>query len=321
MLAPRVTLTALLIAGLPCAFAQAPHPTAAFTLGTQSERFFLGASSPINNQVEDWVRRCQIIPGRALYQLNCPPAPADLRHFEGDSVPESVEISLALFRDLDEGIYLAGCPSLKQLEEIEERSKKQANRDPRGQPGNAAGAAAGEQQKQSAEATRRDCGDLAPGQTFSLEVEDRDLRIVIRGRQLPFTIFGFRPKDKPIGTYDEPPIPTDAPRIGPVPRVTENGVQHIESPLWHLPTAKAIASSVRLTGGAGEPLGTGRFVVSCAMPTPIYVDKAYFGVCPIEMPLIAGPHTLSAKHRDGREWTREFRVGRGQTVNLRVPSK
>ncbi len=321
MLAARVTLTVLLIAGLPAALAQAPHPTAAFTLGTQSESFFFGAAAPINSQVEDWVRRCRIVPGGALYQLTCPPAPAELRHFDGDSVPESVEISLALFRDLDESIYLAGCPSLDQLEKIEERSEERANRNLPTELGTAREKAAEEQRKQAAEATRRDCGDVAPGQTFSLEVKDRDLRIVIRGRQLPFTIFGFRPRDKPIGTYDEPPIPTDAPRIGPVPRVAENGMPRIKAPLWHLPTAKAIARSVRLTGGAGEPLGTGRFVVSCEKPTPIYVDSAYFGLCPIEMPLIAGPHTLQAKHRDGHEWNREFRLRVGQTIHLRVPSK
>ena len=88
-----------------------------------------------------------------------------------------------------------------------------------------------EQQKnEAAEATQRDCGDVAPGQTFSMEVEDEELRIVIRGRQLPFTIFGFNPNDKPIGTYDEPVITTSAPRIGPGPRVSKSGVPRVEPP-------------------------------------------------------------------------------------------
>jgi hypothetical protein len=93
-----------------------------------------------------------------------------------------------------------------------------------------------------------------------------------------------------------------------------------EAPLWHLPPAKAIARSARLTGGNG-PLRTGRFIVACAAPTPIYVDTAYLGVCPLDLPLIAGPHTLHAKYREGPEWSREFRLGAGKTVEIRVPSR
>ncbi|MDA1314653.1 MAG: hypothetical protein O2968_15040 [Acidobacteria bacterium] len=320
MQAARVIITVLLAVSLPEAFAQSPHPTAAFTLHTQTERFFMDAVAPINRQVEDWVRGCKIVLGGALYELTCPPARVDLRQFDGDRVSESVEISLALFRDLDEGIYLAGCPSLEQLEKIEKRHEEQANRGPQPKTRAAQEQASQEAEKQAAEATRRDCGDLASGQTYSLEVKDQDLRIVIRGRQLPFTIFGFRPKDKPIGTYDKPPIPTDAPRIGPLPRVSEDGMPRTEAPLWHLPPAKAIARSARLTGGGG-PLRTGRFVVACGTPAPIYVDNGYLGVCPLDLPLIAGPHTLQAKYRDGRDWSREFRLGAGQTVEFDVPSR
>lgn len=320
MPAARLIMGGLVLAGLPSVFAQAPHPTAAFTLDTQHERFFMGAIAPINRQVEDWVRRCQIVLGGALYELICPPAPADLRHFDGDSVPESVEISLALFRDLDDSIYLAGCPSLDQLEKIEKGHEQQAGREPKPETRATQEESSEEAEKQAAEATRRDCRDVVSGQTFSLEVKDRDLRIVIRGRQLPFTIFGFHPRSKPIGTYDEPPIPTDAPRIGPVPRVSKDGMPRTEAPLWHLPPAKAIARSARLTGGNG-PLRTGRFIVACAAPTPIYVDTAYLGVCPLDLPLIAGPHTLHAKYREGPEWSREFRLGAGKTVEIRVPSR
>ena len=150
-----------------------------------------------------------------------------------------------------------------------------------------------------------------------MEVEDDELRILIRGRQLPFTVFGYHPKDKPIGAHDEPPITTSAPRIGPVPRVDKNGIPRTEPPLWHLPPAKAIARSARLSG-QDEPLRTGRFVVSCAAPTPVYVDGAYMGICPLDMPLIAGPHTMTTKRRGGADRVRGFRMEAGKTVEFRV---
>lgn len=68
-----------------------------------------------------------------------------------------------------------------------------------------------------------------------------------------------------------------------------------------------VAYAARLTG-KDEPLRTGRFVVSCEAPAPVYVDGAYMGVCPLDMPLIAGPHTMTVKRRGRAGKTVEFRV-------------
>ena len=309
----RLAICILAVAGVPSLFGQGVHPTAAFTLDVERERFFSGTPTPMHVQFDDWVRRCRIVAGGALYVLTCPSAQAHVRSFAGDRAPESVDVSIALFRDLDEGIYLAGCPSVEELKRMDERAKEPPVL-PLGQDSDAE-----QEEKKGAEATVRDCRDVAPGETFSVEVEDEELRIVIRGRQLPFTVFGFHPKEKPIGTYDEPVIPTSAPRIGPRARVSKSGVPRVEPPLWHLPPANAVARSARLTG-RDEPLRTGRFVVDCATPTPVYVDTAYMGLCPLDMPLIAGPHTLQVKRREQADWQREFRLEAGKTVEFRVPA-
>jgi len=311
----RLAICILAVAGVSSLAGQGVHPTAAFTLDVERERFFSGTPTPMNVQFDEWVRRCRIVTGGALYVLTCPPAEARVRSFAGDRAPESIDVSIALFRDLDEGIYLAGCPSVEELKRIEKRDEEESA-GPRGERDSDAE----KDEKEGAEATLRDCRDVAPGETFSVEVEDEELRIVIRGRQLPFTVFGFHPKEKLIGTYDETVITTSAPRIGPRARVSKAGVPRVEPPLWHLPPAKAIARSARLAGRE-KSLRTGRFVVACATPTPVYVDSAYLGVCPLDMPLIAGPHTLSAKRREQADWVREFRMDAGKTVEFRVPGE
>ena len=310
----RLTICTLAVAGVSTLAAQSAYPSAVFTLDVERGRFFGGTTTPLDIQFDRWVRRCRIVAGGALYVLTCPPVESRVRSFHGDRAPESVDVSLALFRDLDEAVYLAGCLSIEELKKIEQGPQDEPDNRRRGiQESDAK-----QEEKQAAEATQRDCRDVAPGQTFSMEVEDDELRILIRGRQLPFTVFGFHPRDKPIGAYDEPPITTSAPRIGPVPRVDENGIPRTEPPLWRLPPANAIAQSARLTG-QDEPLRTGRFVVACSAPTPVYVDGAYMGICPLDMPLIAGPHTITTKRRGGADRVRGFRMEAGKTVEFRVP--
>ncbi|MDE0436103.1 MAG: hypothetical protein OXH92_19040 [Bryobacterales bacterium] len=308
-----LTLCTLAVAGVSILSAQVAYPSAVFTLDVERGRFFSGTTTPLDVQFDKWARRCRIAAGGALYVLTCPPVEASLRSFHGDRAPESVDVSLALFRDLDEAVYLAGCLSIEELKKIEQGSQEESDHRHRRKRNSGKR----QEEKKAAEATQRDCRDVAPGQTFSMEVEEDELRILIRGRQLPFTVFGYHPKDKPIGAHDEPPITKSAPRIGPVPRVDKNGIPRTEPPLWHLPPTRAIARSTRLTG-QDEPLRTGRFVVSCAVPTPVYVDGAYMGICPLDMPLIAGPHTMTTKRRGGADRVRGFRMEAGKTVEFRV---
>ena len=293
---------------------QAAHPTAVFTLDTQHEILFDAFITPLDKQFTQWAKSCQIGAGGALYVLRCPPAAVNVRSFDGVETPEAVDVTLALFRDLDETIYLAGCLTLKELAEISKgaatRPDERTRRRPSpGEPTERAGA----------KASRRDCKDLAAGQTFTTEVEDETLRIVVRGRQLDLTIFGVHLRDKPIGTYDEPVRATTAPRIGPLPPV-ENGMPRTSQPVWQLPDPKAVVRAARLKGTRGA-LSTGRLVLTCAdAGSPVSIDEADVGLCPIAMPLIAGAHVVSVRGKQGGEWRRDIKIARGQTVELRAPA-
>ena len=122
----------VLLAALCGSSVQAAYPTAVFTLDTQHEILFNAFATPLDKQFTQWAESCHIVAGGALYVLRCPPAVADVRSFEGDEPPEAVDVTLALFRDLDETIYLAGCLTLEELAEMSKGSMK--NRDERKRP-------------------------------------------------------------------------------------------------------------------------------------------------------------------------------------------
>ena len=62
----RLAICILAVAGVSSLAGQGVHPTAAFTLDVERERFFSGTPTPMNVQFDEWVRRCRIVTGGAL---------------------------------------------------------------------------------------------------------------------------------------------------------------------------------------------------------------------------------------------------------------
>ena len=121
------------------------QPTAVFTYDVKTAEWPAGPEGLAQRLFEEWARRCKAVPGGALTVLECPPS------LEIDD-PESarIETRLALFRDLDETLHLAGCPDLEELE----RSRRRAGSRPT--PGAGTGQAAARGCCQEQGAVRRD---------------------------------------------------------------------------------------------------------------------------------------------------------------------
>jgi hypothetical protein len=225
-----------------------------------------------------------------------------------------------LFRDLDETLYLAGCPLIE--DPSQPSAGTQGDPSQQKQP-------SGQERDESGLRLRdeADCNDLEAGQTFSAEVEKDVIRIVMRGRQLPLTLFAVDPKvlalgdPSPLKVSDTPPSSRSQP-------IDPSQLPAQPEPKWSPPPLEGVASSVsKPASGAGVPgaktaLRTGRFVLECSQgPAEVYLDDAYVGNCPVDLPLIAGPHAVTVRRTGKDEWRREFRVEAGGTVRLKVDRK
>ena len=305
--------------------AQAPHPTAVFTLDVVHER--LPANEAFETRFRQWLRTCEIRPGGPLHKLEClphrPSAP-QTEPEESASVasaqpapkgPPATTVAVALFRDLDETLYLAGCPVLRdaladQDEPLEQPSENQPAPD------------------SPSEATEQSlfslaCADLEAGQTFSAEVQEGVITIVFRGRQLPLTLFETRPKRLSLGDPRSPKVSTTPPSsrkaIDPATLPSQPSPQWSPPPLEELSGTTAAATPGPGVSPAKTSVRTGRVVVGCGRgPAAVYIDDVYMGVCPIDMPLIAGRHSATVKQQKGPDWIRQFEVAAGETVRLEV---
>lgn len=171
----------------------------------------------------------------------------------------------------------------------------------------------------------RGCEDVARGKTFSTEVEQATLRIVIRGRQLPFSLFEVRPKERTISSPYEPapsrrPASVGPPTANPVPAALPPPAEpsYFPPPIENLssgsPSARASADSPL----AKTSLRTGRLVVYCASSqAQVYVDDEYFGACPVELPILEGRHSVLVRRPNMKDWVRELRVEAEKTLRLR----
>ena len=112
-----------LVAGASLA-APAPRPTAVFTLDAEYTEFTDVPGKSLGAQFQAWARSCEIVPHENLFRLECPPPPraASRRAARDDS--EAVKASLVLFRDLDEIVYLAGCPVFEKESVERERDHR-----------------------------------------------------------------------------------------------------------------------------------------------------------------------------------------------------
>jgi hypothetical protein len=53
----------------------------------------------------------------------------------------------------------------------------------------------------------------------------------------------------------------------------------------------------------------------------VYVDDAYVGICPVDLPLVAGSHSVTVRRVQKDDWIRDFRIVAGGTVRIKVDSK
>ena len=88
-------------------------PTAVFTLDVERRTFDYEDIDSWQAKFQRWVHSCTIVPGGKIFALHCPPPPARQPSRAEEDLAELIHASLALFRDLDETLYPAGCPVLE----------------------------------------------------------------------------------------------------------------------------------------------------------------------------------------------------------------
>jgi hypothetical protein len=222
--------------------------------------------------------------------------------------------TLVLFRDLEETVYLAGCPVSQEKAVSQDHSaqndadKSTVPEGPRFDPEDL-----------------RDCSLLEAGQTFSTQVEGDTLRIVTRGRQLALRIFTVQEKPR---TTDTPYVPSPSRSLdhtGPQTRRRLEGLEPQSEPRWEPPDPRTSSggkpSSRELSGvpPAKTSLRTGRLTIDCASRRAfVLIDGAYVGSCPATLPLIAGPHTVVIRTPGRRDQVRDIRIEGGQTRRIRL---
>lgn len=318
--------TATLLAGvLPgvlgvCIFsdARAAHPTAAFTLDVERRGFVPSREKPVAEQMSAWAETCSVVSGDPIYTLHCRPGPPERRAPPQD-LPELIEASLVLFRDLDEVLYVAGCPVIEDVPESEPAVELESPRDgpgrrPRPRP------------KAVDERDVRDCASIEKGRTFTTLIEHDVMKIVIRGRQLPLTIFDVRPKQITSGSpYELTPARTRAsPAPNPLPassRTPEPGAEPEFRPPPLGQQSEGRPSRLNSNGAppAKTSLRTGRLVIECeSSRAAVYVDGAYYGSCPLQLPVIAGSHSITVRRPRREDWVHKVIVGAGKALKVRV---
>ena len=219
--------------------------------------------------------------------------------------------TLALFRDLDETVYLAACPVLdeRRLRRLErERKKDERERTP----------------DPELEADLRDCRDIEAGRTFSVEVDGDEIKAVVRGRQLQLRLFRVQERARTSSTpYEAPPSRGSLGHAGPPTTSAPAALNPVQEPNWAPPSEprslsrpRPVEASLRDPSVAKTSLRSGRLRIECsAADAEVWIDGAYMGPAPISTPLPAGRHTVLAK-RGAREWSVELDLKSGRSVKV-----
>lgn len=292
------------------------HPTAVFTLDVVRRTYPIEPGARLDLQFRQWAEGCKLVPKGPLHVLQCPDVPA-----EAPGNPEQVTVAVALFRDLNEVLYVAGCPR------IEDPARTAVASDALDIAAPEAPEAKGKEESEVGLRLpdTRDCLRLEAGQTFSAEVDIAEIRIVLRGRQLPLTLLEARPKLLALGDPRSPKISANSPTSRPAGGIDPSQLPEQPEPKWSPPPLRAGTGTVAKAGpGTGVPgaktdLRAGRFVIECAQgPAQVYIDDAYMGACPVDTPLIAGEHEVTVRVLNQEDWVREFRVEAGETVRLKA---
>ena len=176
------------------------------------------------------------------------------------------------------------------------------------------------------ERDRRDCMAIARGRTFTTWI-DRDLmKIVIRGRQLSLTIFDAIPKQRTAASpYELKPARTHASTAaGALPVSARAPVPGAEPEFRPPPLDAQSEGRPSRRNGNGTPtaktsLRTGRLIIECASSrAAVYVDGAYYGSCPLELPIVAGAHSITVRRPRTDDWVREVDLQAGKTLRVRA---
>lgn len=289
----------------------APPPklsTAVFTLDASQRLLLEAEDNPLESQLARWASQCRIEPGGALAVLGCPSTNDAPESPEAGETGNKLPATLALFRDLDETIYLVGCPLVEKAPPA----------------GSAAGAPeAGSERVKPEDA--RDCRDIGAGQTFSAEVEGDVLWAVVRGRQLAFRVFQVQEKPQNISTPYEPTPSRRMPPVGPSTTGERKGLEPQTEPRWEPPqlsapsAGKPSESRPSDVAPAHTSLRTGRVTIQCpSREFVVVIDGAHIGTCPVTTTLIAGPHTVAVRAPGQAEQAREIQVEAGKSMRLRM---
>ena len=296
-----------------CSTATAAHLTAVFTLDVERRVFVHSREEPLGEQMRGWAETCSVVAGDPVYMLQCRPSPPERREPPPERL-DAIEASLALFRDLDEVLYVAGCPLIEDVPEPEsefapDEFRRRSRSVSRGVN----------------ELDQRDCAAIAKGRTFTTQTETGVMKIVIRGRQLPLTIFDIRPKQTTSGSpyelttartrasvsADRLPVSARAPEAGAEPEFRP-------PPLDQQSEGRPSSGTSNGAPIAKTSLQTGRLVVECtASRAAVFVDGAYYGSCPLDLPIIAGSHSVTVRRPRKQDWMHEVVVAAGGTLRVR----
>jgi PEGA domain len=287
--------------------------TAVFTLDVKQRILTEKPDDPLADQLARWASQCRIEPGPtepggAIAVLDCAPSPEAPESQPTADSTETIPATLALFRDLDETIYFAGCPLVEKA--VAARGDAPIPK--------------AKQEKVKPEDSRN-CRDIATGQTFSAELEGDQLQIVVRGRQLAMQVFEVQEKPK---TTSSPYIPTPSkplPPTGPATTGERKGLESQNEPHWEPPQPAAASAGkpseprVSDVEPAHTSLQTGRVTIQCpSREFGVVIDGAYMGTCPITTTLIAGPHTITIQRPEQADEVQEIRVEAGKSLRVRM---
>lgn len=193
--------------------------------------------------------------------------------------------SVVLLRDLEENLYLAAC----------------------------------------AGATRQErCNDLRAGQTFSAELEEQTIRVVIDQEQLALRVLEHRPKPVSIDSPTEgtpsqvrpaPGTPSLVSWSRPPPSsATASQVRPSEAPVSAGAPSRVSVSEVSVAVAAPT---SGRLILYCDHPQArVFVDGKLVGTAPLETPVLPGRHLVRVTAPGQREWSRTVVIPPGGSVKF-----
>lgn len=300
----RIAALLAFVYALPAA---AGELTAVYSLDAEKAELTAPTAQALAARTRAWAGACRVVPGGALVELDCPP-PAEPR--AGEEARFAATATAVLFRDLEETVFVAACPSLDSIRKFSPDETADEEDEPAGPSPD----------------DRRDCEDLGTGQTYPAERFERGIRVVTRGRRFELTLYRTEPKPRTTRTpYELTPTRGS---LGPAGPKNVTVYEPIAAPeiTWEPqeePAALAGSSNARRSlrdpGPARTDLRTGMLDVECSRTAEVrvFVDGVYLGRAPLRAPLVAGRHELTlAKAGEEEPHAIETRIEAGATATV-----